>query len=437
VTVAASALAPAPELAPDRAVPARDVLLDGDEMAGRLSRLLGVDGPLAIERYERGRVKYKVGDSLRVVHELLVDGEPHLVASRTFAGDRSTAVYERAGTSARASAPLRAVAHDRELGTVFWAFPNDRKLTTLAALAPATETVSRLVRRPIARTVLAAYAPEKSATVACLDRTSQRALAYAKVYASAEEAAAADHAHAELRCRLGDRDPALRLPAVLARSQADRMLIVEAVAGRRIDTLDHEQLVDAMRGFGAALAALHDLPIPAGLRRFVRLAPRAQGQAAAIVAVARPDVAITAARLAGELAGRPPAPDGPPVCVHGDVHLKNGLATPDGRVALIDLDQAGCGPAAADLGSAIAGLRYAAIVDGDADRAMTLEHALLDGYGSRRALPGDAALRWHVAAALLSERALRAVNRIRPDGLAHLAGVLAHARFVLRGGAGR
>jgi hypothetical protein len=41
----------APTLAPDRAVPARDVLLDGDEMAARLSRLLGVDGPLAIDRY--------------------------------------------------------------------------------------------------------------------------------------------------------------------------------------------------------------------------------------------------------------------------------------------------------------------------------------------------------------------------------------------------
>ena len=436
MTVAVSALAPAPGLAPDRAVPARDVLLDGDEMAGRLSRLLGVDAPLAIDRYERGRVKYKVGDSLRVVHELLVDGEPHLVASRTFAGDRSAAVYERAGAPARASA-LRAVAHDPELGTVFWAFPNDRKLTTLGALAPATDTLSRLLRRPIARTVLAAYAPEKSATVACLDRASGRPLAYAKVYASAEEAAAAHHAHAELRRGLGDRDPALRLPAVLARSQSDRMLIVEAVAGRRIDTLDGEQLVDAMRGFGAALAALHELPIPAGLQRFVRLAPPSQGRAAAIVAVARPDVAITAARLAGELAGRPPAPVGPPVCLHGDAHLKNGLVTPEGPVALIDLDQAGCGPAAADLGSAIAGLRYAAIVDGDADRAMTLERALLDGYGARRALPGDAALGWHVAAALLSERALRAVNRIRPDGLAHLASVLAHARFVLRGGAGR
>jgi Ser/Thr protein kinase RdoA (MazF antagonist) len=269
-----------------------------------------------------------------------------------------------------------------------------------------------------------------------VDGGSGGVVAYAKVYASAAEAAAGHHAHAELFGRLGERHPALRLPAVLAYSEAERMLIVEAIAGARIDTLDGAPLADAMRGFGAALATLHALPVPPGLRRFVRLAPRVQGRAAEIIAVARPDVAISAARLAGELAGRPPAPDGPPVCLHGDVHLKNGLLQ-SGRVALIDLDQAGSGPAAADLGSAIAGLRYQAILDADGGRADTLEHALLDGYAARRALPDDAALRWHVAAALLSERALRAVNRIRPDGLVHLATVLAEARRVLRAGAGR
>ena len=84
---------------------------------------------------------------------------------------------------------------------------------------------------------MAAYAPEKSATVACIDRASGPALAYAKVYASAEEAAAGHRAHGQLFRRLGFAHPALRLPAVLAHSQADRMLIVEALDGRRIDTL--------------------------------------------------------------------------------------------------------------------------------------------------------------------------------------------------------
>ena len=46
-------------------------------------------------------------------------------------------------------------------------------------------------------------------------------------------------------------------------------------------------------------------------------------------------------------------------------------------------------------------------------------------------MPADARLRWYVAAALLSERALRAVNRIRPDGLALLGAVLSDARAAL------
>jgi Ser/Thr protein kinase RdoA (MazF antagonist) len=106
-------------------------------------------------------------------------------------------------------------------------------------------------------------------------------------------------------------------------------------------------------------------------------------------------------------------------------------------VALIDLDQAGLGPAAADLGSALAGIRYSALVADEAARGDRLQRALVDGYASLRDVPDPETLRWHVAAALLSERALRAVSRIRPDGLAHLGAVLADARAALRGDAAR
>jgi hypothetical protein len=41
-------------------------------------------------------------------------------------------------------------------------------------------------------------------------------------------------------------------------------------------------------------------------------------------------------------------------------------------------------------------------------------------------------IHWHTAAALLAERALRAVNRVRPEGLARLRELLAVASDVLR-----
>ncbi len=417
-------------LAPDPAVPGRDVLLDGEEMAERLSRLLGRDAPATIDRYERGRVKYKVGESLRLVHELEIDGAPWLVASRTFRDGRSASVYERALAEAPDAGPLHAVAHDPELETVFWTFPNDRKLATLPALLPGTDTVSRLLGRPIARTVLAAYAPEKSATAACFDELLGRPVAYAKVFADPEELALSHRAHRAVFDVLGTGHSALRVPTVLASSEDDRMLVVEAIDGRRIDAMRGPELVEAMRRFGAALATLHSLPVNVALPRFTRLDAGRHMPAAEVIGRARPDVADAAARVADALEGAVPAA-GETVCLHGDVHLKNGLIQ-GRRVALIDLDQAGEGPPAADLGSAVAALRYQYLVADEVTRGERVQRALLDGYAAVRDLPARDELDWHVAAALLTERALRAVNRIRPDGLVHLGAVLADARVVLR-----
>jgi aminoglycoside phosphotransferase (APT) family kinase protein len=417
-------------LAPDPAVPGRDVLLDGGVMTARLAELMGADGPAPIRAYRRGRAKYRVGESLRVVHEVEVAGAPWLVASRTFGNGRSREVYEASQPAARAAGPLRGVAHDPDLHAVFWAFPNDRKLTTLPALAADGGAVARLLGRPVAGTALAAYAPEKSATAACLDSTG-RAFAYAKVFASADELAASRRAHAAIFDLLGTESSLLRVPAVLATSEAEQMLVVEAVEGRRIDALRGPEQLQAMRRFGTALATLHSLPVPDGLPRFERLDPARQPQAAELLGRALPDVAGAAARLIAELGECAPPADAP-VCLHGDVHPKNGLLQ-GRRVALIDLDQAGPGAAAAELGSALAGLRYHALVADEAVRGERLQRALLDGYAERRELPEHAVLDWYVAAALLSERALRALNRLRPEGLARMGAVLADARAALRG----
>jgi Ser/Thr protein kinase RdoA (MazF antagonist) len=425
------AAVPTVGLAPDPAVPGRDALLDAAEMADRLSLLMGTDAALYIDRYTRGRVKYRVGGSLRVVHEIEVGGERRVIASRTFRGTRGEEVYERALETARPVGSLRGVAYDPELEAVFWTFPNDRKIETLTALMDGTDAVSALLGRPIGRTLLAAYAPEKSATAACFDELAGRPVAYAKVFADSAELAASLHAHNAVFDALGTSSSALRVPAVLGWSQEDCMLVVEAVEGRRIDTLRGPDLLEAMRRFGAALATLHSLPVPQGVDPFPRLQPARQPAAAELIGGARPDVAAAAARLADELVADVPAP-AETVCLHGDVHLKNGLLQ-GRRIALIDLDQVGTGPAAADLGSAMAGIRFHALVGDETARGSRLQRALLDGYAAMRELPDAHALCWHVAAALLSERALRSVNRIRPEGLAHLGAVLADARAALRG----
>jgi hypothetical protein len=96
------------------------------------------------------------------------------------------------------------------------------------------------------------------------------------------------------------------------------------------------------------------------------------------------------------------------------------------------LDQSGAGPAAADLGSMLALLHYnwrIGLITRSRERE--LANAFLDAYAATLQLPAQRSLSWHTAAALLSERALRSVNRIRPEGLNHLSQILNDAREIL------
>jgi len=155
--------------------------------------------------------------------------------------------------------------------------------------------------------------------------------------------------------------------------------------------------------------------------------------AAELVARARPDVARPAEQLLASLERRAVGAAAT-VFLHGDLHPKNALLSPSGRIGLIDFDQAAPGNPAADVGGLLAGLRYDAVVGRVAPAAAErLSAAFLAGYRALRELPGEAELRWHVAAALLAERALRAVNRVREPGLRRLPAVLADAREVLDG----
>jgi Ser/Thr protein kinase RdoA (MazF antagonist) len=119
------------------------------------------------------------------------------------------------------------------------------------------------------------------------------------------------------------------------------------------------------------------------------------------------------------------------VCLHGDLHPKNVLVDGE-RITLVDLDQTAGGAAAAELGSVFAGLRYARIAGGldrrDRTRLRDVLHGgLLGGAGAA----ARAELQAATAAALLAERVVRAINRVRPEGLAALGPLLTDAKGLL------
>jgi aminoglycoside phosphotransferase len=380
-------------LAFDPEVPHRDALLDG--------RGLGV-GTAA-----RTYAKYRVGESLRVVHRLCGGGH---AATRSYPATASEAAYQRALAGLDRGAPSRSpVVHVPELDAVVWIFPADRKLAALPLLAGPSRALDRLVGRAGVTPRLVAYCAERSATAQCLDAAG-RVVAFAKVQVgdgAERERRRLDRVAAEV----GIDDPHLRVPRVLAASGG--ALAVEAIEGRRLDTLGGA-LGAGLERLGAALATLHERSsVPSG--RFERLDEERLDNAARVIGRARPDAAAAAAALLDSLLERLEDADGPAVCLHGDPGLRNAILD-GGRVALIDFEDAAAGPAAADLGRVLAGLPRPAA------------EPLLRGYASVRGPPAEPTISWHCAASLLARWALPAVSRVRPGALQRLRAVLEEAR---------
>jgi aminoglycoside phosphotransferase (APT) family kinase protein len=405
-------------IALDAALPRRDVLLDAPMMRSVLP-ILGIDEPPSIDDCTLVRVNYQVGRSVRAVYRIVIDDTTHTVAARMFRAGKSADAFAQARRAAADVGRLRGIAHHAELDTVFWLFPNDRKIGTLRRVletsTPVPGAASFATRRR-----LVAYAPEKSATIACED-AGRRSVAYAKVGA-AHQAARDYNTYATLRSALQAGEPRLRLPAPLAYDHAHRTLWLEAIDGRRLADSAPCDEIDDVRMLGGAVATFHGLP--AGEAPvFDRFSPEHLTKNAAIFRVVRRDVADVAEALASRLARTTPVGE-PIACLHGDLHPKNAIVSGD-RLALIDVEDVAAGPAAADIGSLVASfvyLREARRIT--VTRWARLVCAFLAGYEAVRPVPSMSSVAWHAAAALFVERASRAVTRIRPLGLANLPQLL-------------
>lgn len=394
-------------LAHDSALPQRDVLIDEAVMAQYLAHLVASHGDF--ESCRRLRTKYRVGTSLRVLYEVSGNGHSYRIAARAF--PRTKKVANQFTLTPELHAP--------ELNTIFWIFPDDRKIKHLAVLNHLPAELRDIQGSEWIHSRIVGHAPEKSVTAQCLD-ADHRVLAYAKIYAGDEGRHVYD-VYKQL-------ERELRIPCALSYSEAHHLLLLESVPGVPLSALTTTDRARAYGNLGAALRKLHELNPPSTTTKAARLTPCGVARAAAIIAQARPEVAEKVHELADKLiAAYQPLDES--VLLHGDLHPKN-ILVDDDRLSLLDLDQAATGPAAIDLASVIAGLRCEAclglLTDDDCSSLIT---AFVTGYDV-----AEETLRWHVAAALLEERALRAVTRIRFGGLQKLPTILATATAVLNGG---
>jgi aminoglycoside phosphotransferase len=407
-------------LAGDPALPRRDDLLDSRFVGARLEQLAEAAGGRAVLSCTRVRARYRRGESLRTTYRVDDGQGTRLVSARMFTAGKAPAklAQARAGRPGPSTAP-GSVLVDEVLDTVFWVFPADRKLSGLHELVSPPATVRGVFDEPWTRSELLAYTPEKAATVRC-QGASGSTVGFAKVQVGDEGRRSV--ALLEAARRGLPEDGPLHLPRAVAYLPDRHLALFSEAPGVPLHQLPRTRVPDAMAALGAALSVLHAQPTD-GFAPFTRLDPDRVRTAGELVTFARPDLAPLVGKLLDALLSAPPASQRP-VLLHGDLHPKNVLVHEAG-ISLVDLDLAGKGAPAAELGGTLA--RLWCPRPGDPitrDTADAAAEALLAAYTP---LPERGVLRWYAAAALLVERAGRAVSRVDLATLGELERVLTTA----------
>lgn len=412
----------------DPALPARDLLLDDAAAAEVFADTLGLSGRLPVDRVERLRVKYRIGESLRCVHRVSAEGRSWLVATRMRA-DGLADLYAEALRREHPCPPLRGVSRHERLQSVFWTFPNDRRLDGIDALSPELSAIRLAWPGRRLSMAVVGYNPER-AVIARVTDADGRTLGFAKVFAEGG-VEPARRALDWLAQAIRETGAPLRVPAVRGCDVSRRVLVLSAVEGVHLVDVADADLAHVFDGLGATLGLLHGLPLPSeasALPSREAFDAAALTGAATAIGWARPDLARSARRTADLLAARRPAAD-VLVGLHGDMNSRNWLvAARSGSVGLIDFDEASAGPAAVDLAGVLGWLRTRTLTgEWTSDREQAVADAFLRGYAEVRPLPAEPVLRWFAAAALLVERAQRSITRVRPESLACLDRLVAAA----------
>ncbi len=418
-------------LAPDPVLPRRDDLLDDEIVGARLDELLdrardGRTGDCA-----RVRAKYRMGESLRATYRVGRGAGGSLVSARMFPAASAAGEFLRARDAAVGQgADPRSVLFDQLTSTVFWVFPQDRKLLGLGRLTSPPPELRSVFGTPWTQSELKAYKPERAATVRCADAHGGT-VGFAKV--QREDAGRRSVALLRAARRGIAEHGILRLPEAIGYLPEQHMALFSPAPGRPLNQQGWAAYPDAMAALGAALSVLHAQPTD-GFAPFTRLDPDPLVAAGDLVCAARPDLASVTDGLVGELLRTAPTP-GPNVLLHGDLHPKNVLVHDNG-VSFVDFDEACAGPAAAELGGVLARLWCPRPRDTiDPDTAQAAAEALLAGYERG---PSRADLLWYAAAALLVERAVRAISRVDVAAIGDLERVLVTAlRWAGQRGANR
>ncbi|HEY3216866.1 MAG TPA: ABC transporter transmembrane domain-containing protein [Candidatus Eisenbacteria bacterium] len=311
-----------------------------------------------------------------------------------------------------------------------WAYPNDPDLPGLSALLDHERLLVRIQADPAAfglseapadlDPVLVKYVPGKRAGVRVDFTSAATGASQGAVYGRAYHGRQGERAHRVLSA-LWDSVPRragrFQVPRPLGFDPTTQVVWQEALEGRPLGKQpDLERRLPEMAAtLGGSLAALHEarleLPSKATLGTLGEELVAARG----LVGETYPEHAERCRALAGALLASRPDSSGPRACVHGSLKLGHLFSTERG-LAFIDLDGAGAGDAAYDLGCWIAHLHRlsaagrlpGAVVARARDR-------FVESYARRAPTAvGPEVVAWTTAAHLLAGAVGKSVKRMDP-----------------------
>jgi aminoglycoside phosphotransferase (APT) family kinase protein len=446
----------------DPVLPQLPALFDLEAIGRIAARQFGAGAPPALGDCQIERVKYRprrncvVGYRVRLERSGRAASRWERFSVAMYPGNESRERFERVSfrdveTRAEGGLAPPPVSWAPSLGAVVWPFPRDRKLPSLPQLCDpdvvrerwlpglAAQRFGESWRVLAARTQVVTYFPEHGCTVRSKLRLGDRESPLQRVwivYGQTRYDDAGERAFGVMRslqALAGAADAPAGFARPLAYDAAQRILWQEGIPE---PTLDRVLQAGAAASppwsrVARAIGALHAAPLGLAPRLTLPLVLQELERARLAVEHACPLEAPQTDRLVRALLSRVGDLDpAPRATLHGDLHSNNVLVGGD-RAWLIDLDRVSAGLPVAELGSLLGELAFRESLAGREPDLAALD-ALAAEY--RACVPWPVTrdeVRWHLAAALLRERAWRCITSLKPGRLESLPRLLTTAARAL------